>query len=181
MPELPEVETVRKGLQQRLPGRTIVTTFISDKQLRQPWPSQLRQRLTGCRFGPIHRRAKYLLFELTTLSGENSTLLWHLGMSGCLRMLSGDDPAPKHQHLLLTLDDGTQLSYADPRRFGLVDLIEKPPWSQHRLLCKLGPEPLESGFYAEYLHHTIAHRRRTIKALLLNSHIVAGIGNIYAC
>jgi len=181
MPELPEVETVRRGLQQRLPNRLIIAASISSKQLRTPWPPQFCQRLIGCRFGEIERRAKYLLFPLITPSDLPRILLCHLGMSGCLRLLDVDDVQPKHQHLLLTLDDGTWLSYADPRRFGVMDMIDGASWSQHRLLCQLGPEPLESGFDAEYLQQAISQRRSAIKILLLNSHIVAGIGNIYAC
>jgi len=181
MPELPEVETVRHGLQQGLPGHTIIAASVSDKQLRQPWPIQLCQRLIGCRFGSIDRRAKYLLLGLSTPKGGDATLLCHLGMSGCLRLLVEQDSVPSHQHLCLTLDNGTLLSYADPRRFGLVDLIVNRPWSEHRLLRKLGPEPLESDFDAAYLYLAIHHRRSSIKALLLNSQVVAGIGNIYAC
>lgn len=181
MPELPEVETVRSGLQQHLPDRVIVAASISSKQLRTPWPPQLCQRLVGCIFTAIHRRAKYLLFALTTPSGQPRILLCHLGMSGCLRLLVEGDLHPKHQHLLLTLDDGSALSYADPRRFGMIDLIDGSAWDKHRLLCDIGPEPLESAFDAEHLQRTIGQRRSSIKALLLNSHIVAGIGNIYAC
>ncbi len=181
MPELPEVETVRRGLEGELPGRLIVAVTVGDQRLRLPWPEGLAARLIGCRFGAIRRRAKYLLLELTTPSARRAALLWHLGMSGCIRLL--DDPsAPlSHRHLLLTLDDGRALAYTDPRRFGLVDLIAHPPWSAHRLLCGLGPEPLGRAFDGDYLARAVCHRRSTIKSLLLNGHIVAGIGNIYAC
>ncbi|MDQ6964929.1 MAG: bifunctional DNA-formamidopyrimidine glycosylase/DNA-(apurinic or apyrimidinic site) lyase, partial [Mariprofundales bacterium] len=139
------------------------------------------QRLVGCRFGEVGRRAKYLLLALTTPSAEHRIMLCHLGMSGCLRLLAIDDEEPKHQHLLITLDSGMRLSYADPRRFGVVDLIEGSSWGEHPLLCRIAVEPLEPLFDADYLYQAVCRRRVAIKNLLLNSHVVAGVGNIYAC
>ncbi len=174
MPELPEVETVRRGLEPLLCGRTIAAVACSGKRLRIPWPEDLHRRLTGRRFTAIQRRAKYLLLDF-----DEGRMLCHLGMSGCLRLLRANDPLPAHQHLLLTLDDGNRLSYADPRRFGMIDLTDRP-WEEHCLLRHIGPEPLEASFHDGHLHEAVRHRNSPIKTLLLDSSVVAGIGNIYA-
>ncbi|MDQ6950076.1 MAG: bifunctional DNA-formamidopyrimidine glycosylase/DNA-(apurinic or apyrimidinic site) lyase [Mariprofundales bacterium] len=176
MPELPEVETVKRGLEPVILNRTIVRANCSGKRLRLPWPPHLCARLIGQRILAVERRAKYLL---TPLSGAE-TIIWHLGMSGCLRLLEKDSATPKHQHLLLTLDHDLHLSFADPRRFGLIDLCPTAQLSQHRCLAALGPEPLSEAFDADYLRQQLAKRRSPIKSMLLNSRLVAGIGNIYA-
>ncbi|RMH50359.1 MAG: bifunctional DNA-formamidopyrimidine glycosylase/DNA-(apurinic or apyrimidinic site) lyase [Zetaproteobacteria bacterium] len=176
MPELPEVETVRRGLQRHLPGRRIVAVHCSGMRLRRPWPERMEERLVGRRFTAVRRRAKYLLLET-----DGAGLLCHLGMSGCLRILPPGGGAPAHQHWRVDLDDGAALSFADPRRFGLVDLVVgKEGWRDHPLLCRLGPEPLERSFTGTWLQEVLRGRRRSIKALLLDGRIVAGIGNIYA-
>jgi len=176
MPELPEVETVCRGLAAPITGRTIVKASISGKRLRLPWPIDFCHRLQGRDILAISRRAKYLLIDIC----QGETLIWHLGMSGCLRLLTANDDTPKHQHALLMLDNQIHLSFEDPRRFGLVDLWPSDQLTQHPSLRALGPEPLSECFQPEYLQQQLRARRGAIKPLLLNSHLVAGIGNIYA-
>jgi formamidopyrimidine-DNA glycosylase len=178
MPELPEVETVMRGLRQRLEGRTIVRAVAHRPDLRWPLPTDLEQRLTGARVLGFRRRGKYMLMRL---SGGASVLL-HLGMSG--RMLLGptrpNAPTP-HEHLVLETDDGWRVGFVDPRRFGSVDLVPTPQEDSHRLLADLGPEPLDAGFTPQSLSAALAGKRTPIKAALLDQKTVVGVGNIYAC
>jgi formamidopyrimidine-DNA glycosylase len=178
MPELPEVETVMRGLRQRLEGRTIVRAVAHRPDLRWPLPTDLEQRLTGARVLGFRRRGKYMLMRL---SGGASVLL-HLGMSG--RMLLGptrpNAPTP-HEHLVLETDDGWRVGFVDPRRFGSVDLVPTPQEDSHRLLADLGPEPLDAGFTPQSLSAALAGKRTPIKAALLDQKVVAGLGNIYVC
>ena len=178
MPELPEVETVMRGLARVLEGRRIVAAAIARPDMRWPFPDGLVQRLTGARVQGFRRRAKYMLMRL---DGGDSVLI-HLGMSG--RMLArpaADRPnaPPAHEHFSLETEDGTHVGFVDPRRFGSVDLVPTAAEEGHRLLAGLGPEPLEPGFTPEVLSNALAGRHTPIKAALLDQKVVAGLGNIY--
>jgi formamidopyrimidine-DNA glycosylase len=178
MPELPEVETVMRGLRARLEGRRIVRAATHRADMRWPFPPGLAAALTGATVLGFRRRAKYILMRL---SGGNSLLI-HLGMSG--RMLVDHRPdraIGKHEHFVIEADDGWHVGFVDPRRFGSVDLLPTTAEHQHRLLRDLGPEPLEAGFNARVLGAALAGRRTPIKAALLDQGTVAGLGNIYVC
>jgi formamidopyrimidine-DNA glycosylase len=177
MPELPEVETVRRGLALRMTGRRIVRAELRRPDLRRPFPPLLAERLTGARIGELSRRGKYILIELD----DTGLLLLHLGMSG--RITAGGDNAPdeKHDHVVLRLDDGTVVRLNDPRRFGLLDYLERGGEEAHPLLAGMGPEPLERGFDGAYLSRVLAGKMTPIKSALLDQKIVAGLGNIYVC
>ncbi len=181
MPELPEVETVRRGLIPYLEGHVIARAEIRRADLRWPLPPELRQVLIGARVTALRRRSKYLLADLD----RGPTVLWHLGMSGRL-LIEGAatagyhrDPSilPRHDHIVLTTDTGTRITFNDARRFGMVDLIA--PEADHPLLSHLGPEPLEEGFDGAYLAARFAGRKAPVKSMLLDQRIVAGLGNIY--
>src|SRR5579863_6745754 len=147
MPELPEVETIRRGLALRISGRRIVRAELRRADLRRPFPPMLAERLTGARIGALSRRGKYLLIELD----ETGLLLLHLGMSGRITAAGLDGAAAKHDHVILTLDDGTVVRFNDPRRFGLIDYLVRGTETGHALLAGMGPEPLEPGFDGAYL------------------------------
>jgi formamidopyrimidine-DNA glycosylase len=178
MPELPEVETVMRGLQARLEGRRIIHAVANRPDLRWPMPLGLVKRLTGARVTGFRRRGKYMLMRL---EGGWSVLL-HLGMSG--RMLLGPsrpNTETLHEHLVMETDDGWRVGFVDPRRFGSVDLVPTGEEDQHKLLAGLGPEPLDPGFTAASLSESLAGKRTPVKAALLDQKIVAGLGNIYVC
>ena len=178
MPELPEVETVMRGLQQRLEGRVIVRATAHRPDLRWPLPEGLQKRLTGARVTGFRRRGKYILMRL---SGGDSVLL-HLGMSGRMVLTPLRPNLPTlHEHLVLETDDGWRLGFVDPRRFGSVDLVPTPQEDAHRLLADLGPEPLDPAFSPARLSASLAGKRTPIKAALLDQKVVAGLGNIYVC
>jgi len=177
MPELPEVETIRRGLALRISGRHIVRAELRRPDLRRPFPPMLATRLEGARIGALSRRGKYLLIELD----DTGLLLLHLGMSGRITAAGPELPAVKHDHVILTLDDGTVLRFNDPRRFGLIDYLERGAAGIHPLLAGMGPEPLEPGFDGAYLDRALAGKLTPIKAALLDQRIVAGLGNIYVC
>jgi formamidopyrimidine-DNA glycosylase len=176
MPELPEVETVMRGLRQRLEGRTIVAVTANRPDLRWPMPPGLEKRLTGARVTGFRRRGKYILMRL---SGGDSVLL-HLGMSGRM-VLTPTRPnrTTLHEHLVLETDDGWRMGFVDPRRFGSVDLVPTRREDTHKLLAGLGPEPLEATFSPARLSAALTGKRTPIKAALLDQKIVAGLGNIY--
>ena len=174
MPELPEVETTRRGIEPHAVGRKIAALEVHEPRLRWRIPDDLPARLAGQRVLHAKRRAKYLLLEL-----ESGTLLLHLGMSGSLRVLPADTPRLTHDHFDLVLDSGSTLRFNDPRRFGSLHYTTDDP-NEHPLLADLAPEPLDSAFNAEYLWQTTRGRRVTIKQLLMNSKLVVGVGNIYA-
>jgi formamidopyrimidine-DNA glycosylase len=185
MPELPEVETVRRGLEPVLAGRVIAAAEVRRPDLRWPFPPRLAERLTGARVESLRRRSKYLLADL--LSGE--TLIVHLGMSGRI-LVSGAQvgafhhphPAPeKHDHVVLDVEGGARVTFNDARRFGSIDLWPTPALDTHRLLAGLGPEPLGNGFHAAWLAGRLAGRATPVKAVLLDQRAVAGLGNIYVC
>ncbi len=178
MPELPEVETVMRGLRARLEGRRIVTALVNRPDMRWALPPNLAARLAGARVTGFRRRAKYILMRL---DGGDSVLL-HLGMSG--RMVLGPanpDSVTPHEHIVLQTDDGWRVGFVDPRRFGSVDLVPTAAEDGHRLLAGLGPEPLDDAFTGGVLARALAGKRTPVKAALLDQRLVAGLGNIYVC
>ncbi len=174
MPELPEVEITLRGLEPRLAGHRVAGVAIRHPQLRWPVPGNLPRLLPGQTIRALHRRAKYLLVEF-----DHGTLILHLGMSGSLRILPRGVPPDKHDHFDLILDDGNLLRLRDPRRFGAV-LWHEGDGAQHPLLKHLGPEPLLTEFDAAYLYGAIHGRTVAIKQAIMDSHVVVGVGNIYA-
>ena len=174
MPELPEVETTRRGIARHLRGRRIRAALVHDARLRWPVPKHLDALLRGQRLRCVERRAKYLLLRLT-----RGTLIVHLGMSGNLRVVPQATPRQRHDHVELQLDSGLMLRFNDPRRFGCWLYTSDDPL-QHPLLRELAPEPLGARFDAAYLHGVTRQRRVAIKSLLLNGRLVTGVGNIYA-
>lgn len=179
MPELPEVETIRRGLAPVLSGRRITGVELRREGLRRPFPPHMAARLTGAGILGLERRAKYLLAPLS--SGE--TLLVHLGMTGRFSVVQrGANAVPgPHDHVILTLDGGTRVFFNDARRFGVMDLVPEAQPGAHPLLAGLGPEPLGPDFDGVLLAARLAGRRMPIKAALLDQRIVAGLGNIYVC
>jgi formamidopyrimidine-DNA glycosylase len=185
MPELPEVETVRRGLIPVMEGQVIATASVNRPDLRWPFPPNMAARLTGQRVLALRRRSKYILADLA--SGE--TLLIHLGMSGRM-LISGaqigqfhhEHPAPaKHDHVVLDMAAGARITFNDARRFGAMDLMPTATAEDHPLLAALGPEPLGNSFDEDYLVARLHDRNTPIKSALLDQHIVAGLGNIYVC
>ena len=178
MPELPEVETVMRGMAAKLEGRTIARAAVNRPDMRWPFPPGLAQRLTGARVTGFRRRAKYILMRLDC----GDSVLIHLGMSG--RMLIGPNRPNQetpHEHVVLETDDGWRVGFVDPRRFGSVDLVRTDKEEQHRLLAGLGPEPLSDDFDVAALDAALDGKKTPIKAALLDQSIVAGLGNIYVC
>lgn len=175
MPELPEVETVRRGLDPWCIGARIEEVVVRDARLRWPVPPELPEVLRGRQVTALHRRSKYLVFTFD--SGDR--VLLHLGMSGRLLVLDAQTPLRKHDHVDLLLDNGRVLRFHDPRRFGALLL-----WSRgsdtHPLLDRLGPEPFADTFSGEYLHRRSRGRRSAIKPFIMDAGIVVGAGNIYA-
>jgi len=174
MPELPEVETTRRGLAPQLEGRSFLGLEVREARLRQPVPRDLAGRVVGPRLRKVERRAKYLLLRF-----DHGALLLHLGMSGSLRFARRAEPLKKHDHLRFFLARGRELRFHDPRRFGLCLWLAGDPL-EHPLLRGLGPEPLEAAFDGESLRAGLEGRKAAVKALLLDGRIVAGVGNIYA-
>ncbi len=174
MPELPEVETIRRGLAPLIEGARIVDVIKRRETLRLPIPN-LRECLVNYHITVIKRRAKYLLVGISA----PGTLLIHLGMSGRLTIVTEDVRLTPHDHIDIVIDSGQILRYNDPRRFGLMLYSEAPP-EQHRLLRDLGPEPLSGEFTISYLRQIALNRRVAIKTLIMDSRVVVGVGNIYA-
>jgi len=172
MPELPEVETTRRGIAPHLVGHRIEALKIRQPRLRWPIPAALRRNLPGQRVEAVERRAKYLLVH----TAAGSALL-HLGMSGSLRVLPAATPAGKHDHVDWLLDSGQMLRYTDPRRFG--SQLWQASGKIHPLLADLGPEPLDAGFDGAYLWRKSRRRAAAVKLFLMDQHIVVGVGNIY--
>jgi len=173
MPELPEVETTRRGIAPHLEGRRVRRALLRRPDLRWPIPAEIGTELPGQRIEAVRRRAKYLLLDT-----ERGSAILHLGMSGCLRVLPQGTPAQTHDHVDLELDSGKLLRLTDPRRFGA--LLWQPPGQQHALLRDLGPEPLSDEFNLDYLAARLAGRGAPVKHLLMDQGIVVGVGNIYA-
>ena len=185
MPELPEVETVLRGLAPVLEGRTIVKAKVNRPDLRWPFPENMAGRISGQKISKLWRRSKYILADLS--SGES--LLVHLGMSG--RILISGDPlgtfvhdhpaAQKHDHVVFDIDNGARVTFNDPRRFGAMDLLSTDGADHHPLLRDIGPEPLSNAFNETYLIKRLKGKKSAIKSVLLDQKIVAGLGNIYVC
>lgn len=185
MPELPEVETVRRGLAPVMEGVRIVRAEVNRPDLRWPFPERMAERLTGAQVARLRRRSKYILADLDT--GE--TLLMHLGMSGRM-LISGDPlgvfvhdhPAPeKHDHVVFHMETGARVTFNDPRRFGAMDLMATAAQEAHKLIAVLGPEPLGNDFHEDHLIAAFAGKMTPVKSALLDQRIVAGLGNIYVC
>ena len=185
MPELPEVETVRRGLAPSMEGAQISRAEVNRPNLRWPFPTDFAQRLTGRTIERLRRRSKYILADLD--GGES--LLIHLGMSG--RMTVSGDPlgqfvhthpgVEKHDHVVFHMNNGARITFNDPRRFGAMDLLASESAEMHPLLAKLGPEPLGNSFNEAYLIAALTGKNTPIKSALLDQRIVAGLGNIYVC
>ncbi len=185
MPELPEVETVRRGLSPAMEGVVITRADVNRPDLRWPFPDGMADRLTGQRIERLRRRSKYILADLC--SGE--TLLIHLGMSGRMTV-SGDPlgqfahehPMPeKHDHVVFHMANGARITFNDPRRFGAMDLLPTANAEDHKLLSVLGPEPLGNDFHDQHLVDAFRGKNTPVKSALLDQGIVAGLGNIYVC
>lgn len=174
MPELPEVETTRLGIQNHIVGKKVKNVLIRNGRLRWPVPESLAQELPARHIERIERRGKYLL----VFAGD-SCLLIHLGMSGSLRITSINEPALKHDHIDIAFEHGPILRYSDPRRFGCMLWLKDSPLL-HPLLVNLGPEPLTENFSGGMLHTMSRGRRVPIKTFIMDSHVVVGVGNIYA-
>ena len=188
MPELPEVETVRRGLAPVMLGARIDKVVLRRADIRFPFPASFERRLTGRRIVDMGRRAKYLLFRLDS----DETLIAHLGMSGSFRIektavstpgsfLHERSKDPKHDHVVMVLDNGYVVTYNDPRRFGFMDLAPTGALAEHPRLSGLGAEPLAPDFDAHCLAKLFAGARTSLKAALLDQKRIAGLGNIYAC
>lgn len=185
MPELPEVETVMRGLTPAMQGGVITRADVNRPDLRWPFPPRMAERLSGQQVMQLRRRSKYILADLS--SGES--LLIHLGMSGRM-LVSGDPlgqfthnhPAPqKHDHVVLHMENGARITFNDPRRFGAMDLLDTATAAQHKLLVSLGPEPLGNDFHEAHLIAVLKGRNTPIKSALLDQRLIAGLGNIYVC
>ncbi|MCS6921679.1 MAG: bifunctional DNA-formamidopyrimidine glycosylase/DNA-(apurinic or apyrimidinic site) lyase [Elioraea sp.] len=179
MPELPEVETVRRGLAARLTGSRIARVGLARGDLRWPIPPLFAEALQGRRILGFGRRGKTILMRLE----GGLTVLWHLGMSGRLRLSAPDEaasPVP-HEHVVIETEDGWRVGFVDPRRFGSLDLVPTAHEADHPRLAGLGPEPRDAAFTPAVLEAALAGRRTSVKAALLDQGVVAGLGNIYAC
>jgi formamidopyrimidine-DNA glycosylase len=174
MPELPEVETTRRGIAPHVTGRRVARVDVYDPRLRWPVPADLGARLRGRRIERVDRRSKYLLFHVGA-----AALLVHLGMTGTLRVFRDVPPRGRHDHVDIVLDGGTLLRYRDPRRFGAMLWIEQSA-NGHPLLAGLGPEPFDTAFDANYLWQATRTRRAPIKLAMMDNRVVTGVGNIYA-
>ena len=178
MPELPEVETVVRGLRPHLEGAEISRVVQRRANLRFPFPENFAGRIEGRTVTHVGRRAKFMLMTLD----DETIIIGHLGMSGRMLILTDDPPPPgPHDHVDFVTAAGTTIRYCDPRRFGLFDLTTQSTIGEHRMLRNLGPEPLSNEFNAETLSATLAGRRSPIKAALMDQKTVAGLGNIYIC
>lgn len=174
MPELPEVETTRIGIAPHVLGETVKDVIIRDGRLRWPIPKQLRKTLAGASICNLSRRGKYLLFHT-----ETGCMILHLGMSGSLRILTGEIPPEKHDHVDFIFASGSRLRFRDPRRFGCILWTAGDPL-QHDLLSCLGPEPLSEDMNGDYLFQKSRKRTQSIKTFIMDSRTVVGVGNIYA-
>ncbi len=178
MPELPEVETVRRGLASRLVGHVITRVDQRCEALRIPLPARFAARVGGRRVAAVRRRGKYILVDLD----GGDTMIVHLGMSGRMIVANGAPPPPqRHDHLVFHTDAGVHVTFNDTRRFGLVTLAKTDAVDRHPLLADLGIEPIDAGFTGAALAALFAGRRTPLKAALLDQRLIAGLGNIYAC
>lgn len=173
MPELPEVETSKRGIAPHLLGKKLEQLIVRERKLRWPVPESLSQ-MKGCSLLSLERRGKYLLFEFAS-----GVAIVHLGMSGSLRVVEADEPPMAHDHIDLVFEGGTTLRYTDPRKFGCM-LWQTEPVLEHSLLAHLGPEPLSDEFSAEHLFHRSRNKKQAVKTFIMDSKVVVGVGNIYA-
>ncbi len=176
MPELPEVETTRKGILPFIDQKRITSVALYRNAIRHPIPPQFGETCEGSRVISVQRRAKYILLGLDV----GQTILIHLGMSGVLRMHKNQPEIVKHDHALFAFENGSHMVFHDPRRFGMLDLLPTDRLYEDTRLAGLGPEPLEAGFDAEYLHQAFAGKKQAIKQAIMDQRIVVGVGNIYA-
>ncbi|MEH6357989.1 MAG: bifunctional DNA-formamidopyrimidine glycosylase/DNA-(apurinic or apyrimidinic site) lyase [Pseudomonadales bacterium] len=174
MPELPEVETTRRGITPHVIDQHFAKVIVRQPRLRWPIPANLPELLFEQRVEAVTRRAKYLLFQLSS-----GTLMIHLGMSGSLRLVAAGAEVGAHDHVDFQLSNGHVLRYTDPRRFGAILWLEGDPF-EHALLNTLGPEPLAEGFSGDYLRHKAGARKVPVKSFIMDGHVVVGVGNIYA-
>ncbi|MEL6567092.1 MAG: bifunctional DNA-formamidopyrimidine glycosylase/DNA-(apurinic or apyrimidinic site) lyase [Pseudomonadota bacterium] len=185
MPELPEVETVRRGLAPAFEGRRIIELAVNRPDLRFPFPERFAERVSGARVERLGRQAKFLAMDLST--GE--TLVMHLGMSGRFTVEDARPGAfhhdtgtlPAHDHVIFHIEGGARVVYNDPRRFGFMEIWPTADFAAYPRLVEMGPEPLSNGFNATYLSRALAGKKTPIKAALLDQKIIAGLGNIYVC
>jgi len=179
MPELPEVETVKRGLEEFIINESIKEVYLSKFNLRFPWPKDFVSKIVGKKIISIKRRAKYIIIGLS----DNYSIIAHLGMSGSYKVLKKGELQDyiilKHDHLIIDLDN-FKIVYNDPRRFGYIDLTNQDP-ETHKFLSSLGPEPLSNYFNADNLAETLLNKNKPIKNTLLDQNIVSGLGNIYVC
>jgi formamidopyrimidine-DNA glycosylase len=173
MPELPEVETTRRGIAPHISGQRVSRVIVRNPNLRWPVSKRLATELTGNVISSVTRRAKYLLLDSTA-----GTVILHLGMSGSLKIIAAAEPPRKHDHVDIVFGE-TALRYTDPRRFGSLHWTRRPA-TQHRLISPLGCEPFGEEFNGDYLYLRSRKRKVAVKPFIMNSHIVVGIGNIYA-
>ncbi|RYZ73844.1 MAG: bifunctional DNA-formamidopyrimidine glycosylase/DNA-(apurinic or apyrimidinic site) lyase [Lysobacteraceae bacterium] len=173
MPELPEVETTRRGLAPHVEGRRVRAVVLRRPDLRWPIPAEITELLPGQRISAVRRRAKYLLLDT-----DAGSALLHLGMTGSLRVLPASTPVGIHDHVDLQLSSGQVMRFTDPRRFG--SLLWQPPGETHELLRALGPEPLSADFDGDYLFERSRGRKAPVKTFLMDQRMVVGVGNIYA-
>ena len=178
MPELPEVETSRRGIEPHILGKTIKDVVIREYRLRWPIPKSLPDKIRKKKLTQVDRRGKYLLLRFGK-DAKSGTVIIHLGMSGSLRICPVSTPAEKHDHIDFVFSNNKILRLKDPRKFGCVLWTNKPT-EQHKLLGKLGPEPLDDDFSSDYFYKKSRKRTCSIKAFIMNSHTVVGVGNIYA-
>ena len=176
MPELPEVEAVRRELAPVLEGAHVSRVVLRRSNLRRPFPIEFERRIAGATVRRLTRRAKYLLAELSS----NDTLIMHLGMSGSFRVEPADHTPEPHDHVIFELSSGRTVVFNDPRRFGVMDLVPSAGAAEWPALADLGPEPLSAEFDAATLARVCARSKRALKVALLDQHVVAGLGNIYA-
>jgi formamidopyrimidine-DNA glycosylase len=178
MPELPEVETVRRGLMQHIEGKHIHTVLARRRDLRSPLPKNFEKAITGSVIKHITRRAKYLLFHLNNAQ----VLIVHLGMSGSLVLKEAlPNQYRKHDHVILTFKEGGALLFHDPRRFGLMMLVTETALAKHKLLAGLGPEPLDEKIDGAYLYTLLQSTKAPVKSAVMDQRKLVGVGNIYAC
>ena len=177
MPELPEVETTCRGLAGVLEGRLLSHVDVRRPDLRIPFPPGLAETLTGRRVVKVTRRAKYICLHLD----DDQVALAHLGMSGRMTIADPSQTPGIHDHVVLDTDDGQRVLFNDPRRFGLLTLTHEHDLDQHRLLARMGPDPLDPAFTPEVLSRALRGKATSIKAALLDQRVVAGLGNIYVC
>ena len=174
MPELPEVETTCRGIAPHVNAQFIEDTYVHAAKLRWPISAQIKS-LAGRQILSVSRRGKYILMQL-----DQGSLIWHLGMSGSMKVLPWGSTVESHEHIEIELANGLSLKYRDPRRFGALLYCDGDPL-QHRLLLHLGPEPLSDAFDADYLYQQCRNRASAIKTIIMNGQVVVGVGNIYAC